>query len=105
MRRLQVRILLSVPFKELPYNIIMTNKKESIPEEVFDYCIDNKVSIEEGLKVFIEKKLEIVETGLADLKDDVTNAIDNANMKISNKDIDDVENFLDFLNQQLQDND
>lgn len=76
----------------------MTNKKESIPEEVFDYCIDNKVSIEEGLKVFIEKKLETVETGLADLKDDVTNAIDNVNMKISNKDIDDVENFLDFLN-------
>jgi hypothetical protein len=63
------------------------------------------VSIEEGLKVFIEKKLETVETGLADLKDDVTNAIDNVNMKISNKDIDDVENFLDFLNQQLQDND
>ena len=83
----------------------MTNKKESIPEEGFDYCIDNKVSIEEGLKIFIENKLETVETGLADLKDDVTNAIDNVNMKISNKDIDDVENFLDFLNQQLQDND
>ncbi len=83
----------------------MTNKKENIPEEVFDYCIDNKVSIEEGLKAFIEKKLETVETGLANLKDEVTNAIDDVNMKISNKDIDDVETFLDFLNQQLHDND
>ena len=83
----------------------MTNKKESIPEEVFDYCIDNKVSIEEGLKAFIEKKLDNVETGLADLKKDVEATIDNVNLNISNKDIDDVENFLDFLNQQLQDND
>ncbi len=83
----------------------MTNKKERIPEEVFDYCIDNKVSIEEGLKAFIETKLESVQTGLSDLKDDVTNAINNVGMKISNQDIDDVENFLNFLNQQVQDND
>jgi len=28
----------------------MTKKKADIPEAVFDYCIDNKVSIEEGIE-------------------------------------------------------
>ena len=79
----------------------MTNKKESVPEEVFDYCIDNKVSIEEGLRAFIEMKFESVEAGLSNLKADVADAINTSGTEVSDKDIDDVENFLNFLNQQV----
>ncbi len=83
----------------------MQKKKDEIPEEVIDYCIDNKVSLEEGLKSFIEKKLDTVEAGLANLKTEVQTAIDDKEAKISKQDMDDVESFLNFLNQQMYDND
>ncbi len=81
----------------------MTKKKADIPEAVFDYCIDNKVSIEEGLRAFIEQKLETVESGLANLKSEVESAIVSEKVKISNKDISDVEDFLNFIDQQRTD--
>ncbi len=81
----------------------MQKKKDDIPEAVFDYCIDNKVSIEEGLRAFIEMKLESVESGLADLKSEVESAIDNKKVKVSKQDMDDVESFLNFINQQIKD--
>ena len=81
----------------------MTKKKADIPEAVFDYCIDNKVSIEEGLRAFIEQKLETVGTGLANLKSEVEDAIESENVKMSKQDMDDVENFLDFIDQQRTD--
>ncbi len=81
----------------------MTKEKADIPEAVFDYCIDNKVSIEEGLRAFIEQKLETVESGLANLKSEVESAIVSEEVKISNKDISDVEDFLNFIDQQRTD--
>ena len=81
----------------------MQKKKDEIPEEVIDYCIDNKVSIEEGLRAFIEQKLETVGTGLANLKSEVEDAIESENVKMSKQDMDDVENFLNFIDQQRTD--
>ncbi len=81
----------------------MQKKKDEIPEEVIDYCIDNKVSIEEGLKAFIEMKLEKVENDLTDLKGDVESTIEKEEGKIAIQEMDDIENFLNFINKQVQD--
>ena len=81
----------------------MQKKKDEIPEEVIDYCIDNKVSIEEGLKAFIEMKLEKVENDLTDLKGDVESTIEMEEGKIAIQEMDDIENFLNFINKQVQD--
>jgi len=81
----------------------MQKKKDGIPEEVIDYCIDNKVSIEEGLKTFIEKKLEKIENDLTDLKGDVESTIEEEEGKIAIQEMDDIESFLNFINKQVQD--
>jgi hypothetical protein len=81
----------------------MQKKKDEIPEEVIDYCIDNKISIEEGLKAFIEMKLEKVENDLTDLKEDVESTIEKEEGKIAIQEMDDIENFLNFINKQVQD--
>lgn len=81
----------------------MQKKNDEIPEEVIDYCIDNKVSIEEGLKTFIEMKFEKVENDLTDLKGDVESAIEMEEGKIAIQEMDDIENFLNFINKQVQD--
>tara|TARA_R110001592_G_scaffold309210_2_gene583300 strand:+ start:314 stop:562 length:249 start_codon:yes stop_codon:yes gene_type:complete len=78
----------------------MTKKKADIPEAVFDYCIDNKVSIEEGLRAFIEQKLETVGNGLANLKSEVEGAIEGVEGKMSKQAMADVEDFLNFIDQQ-----
>ena len=49
-------------------------KKEEIPEEVINYCIDNKVSIVEGLQVIAESKIQSLEEDIAALKKDALNA-------------------------------
>ncbi len=78
-------------------------KKEEIPQEVIDYCIDNKVSIEEGMIAMIDAKLEKAEQDVAFFKNDVNATMNELNSKVTKDDMDDVESFLNFLNQQIQD--
>ena len=78
-------------------------KKDEIPQEVINYCIDNKVSIEEGMIAIIDAKLEKAEKDVNIFKKDVNNTMNDLNSKVTKDDMDDVESFLNFLNQQIQD--
>jgi len=78
-------------------------KKDKIPQEVINYCIDNKVSIEEGMIAVIDAKLEKAEKDVSIFKKDVNNTMNELNSKVTKDDMDDVESFLNFLNQQIQD--
>lgn len=78
-------------------------KKEEIPQEVINYCIDNKVSIEEGMIAVIDAKLEKAEKDVNIFKKDVNDTMNDLNSKVTKDDMDDVESFLNFLNQQIQD--
>lgn len=76
--------------------------KSDIPEEVTNYCIDNKLTVAEGLIELIEKKFESVDQNLKSLKHDVTTDLytesNPNNLKVTNDDIKDVEDFLDNFN-------
>jgi hypothetical protein len=76
-------------------------QKSDIPEAVIDYCIDNKLSMKEGLVSMIEAKFESLDSNLKSLKRDVTKDLygfdDDDTSTVSDSDIRDVENFLDFL--------
>ena len=78
-------------------------KKDVIPQEVIDYCIDNKVSIKEGMIAVIDARLEKAEQNVALLKNDVNNTINEQDSKVTKDEMDDVESFLNSLNQQIQD--
>ena len=78
-------------------------KKDKIPQEVINYCIENKVSIEEGMIAVIDAKLEKAEQDVAIFKKDVNNTMNELNSKVTKEEMDDVESFLNFLNQQTQD--
>ena len=78
-------------------------KKDGIPQEVIDYCIDNKVSIKEGMIAVIDARLEKAEQDVALLKNDVNNTINEQDSKVTKDEMDDVESFLNSLNQQIQD--
>lgn len=78
------------------------NENSITPEEVIDYCIDNKVSIEEGMIAYIDKKLEAVEQGLASFKDEVTQTMDEVTSKVEAAEIKEVEDYLEFLNNNVQ---
>ena len=41
------------------------------PEEVINYCIDNKVSFEKAYAAIIDEKLNLIEDELADLRKDM----------------------------------
>ena len=78
-------------------------KKDGIPQEVIDYCIDNKVSIKEGMIAVIDARLEKAEQNVALLKNDVNNTINEQNNKVTKDEMDNIESFLNSLNQQIQD--
>lgn len=84
-------------------------KKEEIPEDVINYCIDNKVSIVEGLQAIAESKIQRLEENIATLKKDALDDIFSAKKdissveKLSKEDMDDVESFLDFLDKNVTD--
>lgn len=84
-------------------------KKEEIPEEVINYCIDNKVSIVEGLQAIADSKIQSLEENIASLKKDVLDDIFTVKKdissveKLSKEDMDDVESFLDFLDKNVTD--
>ena len=70
------------------------------PDTLIDYCIDNKVTIEEGLCQMIEEKMTVVDTGLKTLAKEVTDTINTATKPIDvrKEDIDIVQDFLKYLN-------
>lgn len=76
--------------------------KNDIPLEVIDYCIDNRVSIEEGMMAVIDARLAAVEKNLASFKDEVTETINEVESNVSAEDIEDVEIFLNFIDQNIQ---
>ena len=78
------------------------NENNITPEGVIDYCIDNKVSIEEGMIAYIDKKLEAVERGLASFKDEVTQTMDEVNSKVEAEEMKEVEDYLEFLNNNVK---
>lgn len=78
-------------------------KKDKTPQEVIDYCIENKVSIEEGMIAVIDAKLEKAVQDVAIFKNDVNNTMSELNSTVTKEEMDDVESFLNFLNQQIQD--
>jgi hypothetical protein len=78
-------------------------KEDKTPQEVINYCIENKVSIEEGMIAVIDAKLEKAEQDVAIFKKDVNNTMNELNSRVTKEEMDDVESFLNFLNQQIQD--
>jgi len=77
----------------------MNKKKNEIPDEVIDYCIDNKVSIAEGLQAVAERKFKYLDEEVFGLKKEVSATLE----KITNEDMDDIETFLDFINKTITD--
>lgn len=78
----------------------MKKNKSTIPEDILDYCIDNELTLKEGLSTMIEKKFESMDRSIKDLKRGVTDTMDSIEDeldRVTDSDIDDVENFLKFL--------
>lgn len=76
----------------------MPNRKQKsdIPEEVFNYCIDNKLTMKDGLVAMIEEKFDALDTNIKSLKRDVVDSMEE-DMRVSDDDMKDVEDFLNFL--------
>lgn len=76
------------------------------PDNLVSYCIDNKLTIKDGLQAMIEDKFKAVETGLKELKREVVREMSVKNkstkhhnhIKITDDDVMAVEEFLRFLN-------
>ena len=69
--------------------------KSDLPEEVINHCIDNKLTVAEGLIGLIEEKFEAVDRCLKSLKNDVTSTlIKGSDLTVTNSDMQDVEDFL-----------
>lgn len=79
--------------------------KSQIPEEVLDYCIDEKLTVTEGLVAFLEDKFAVVDSTLRELKREVSGSIAQVPVeevdKVTNEDMDDIDSFLRFLDQQM----
>ncbi len=81
--------------------------KSTIPEVILDYCIDEKLTVAEGLVAFLEDKFATVDSTLRELKREVsgamfeTTAVDAKLDKVTNEDMDDIDSFLKFLDQQM----
>ncbi len=81
--------------------------KSDIPEVVLDYCIDERLTVAEGLVAFLEDKFATVDSTLRELKREVSGAmfqpssVDAKLDKITNEDMDDIDSFLKFLDQQM----
>ena len=82
--------------------------KSDIPEVVLDYCIDEKLTVAEGLVAFLEDKFATVDSTLRELKREVSGAMfqpsasfDGKLDKVTNEDMDDIESFLKFIDQQM----
>lgn len=73
------------------------------PDTLIDYCIDNKLTIEEGLCKMIDDKLNVVDSGLKTLKQEVvdqmeiTKTAQSRPATVTDDDINNVQEFLKFL--------
>lgn len=69
------------------------------PDTLIDYCIDNKVTIEDGLCQMIEEKLNVVDTGLKTLKQEVVDKMNSVTppADVTEYDMENVKAFLEFL--------
>lgn len=82
--------------------------KSDIPEVVIDYCIDEKLTVAEGIPAYLEDYFAVVDLTLRDLKREVTGVMYEAQAgpdqeKIDKQDMDDIESFLKYLDQQMND--
>jgi hypothetical protein len=72
--------------------------KSDVPEAVIDHCIDNKLTVAEGLIQLIDKKFESADRKLKSLKHDVTTSLGDTDKSVTDDDIKDVEAFLNNFN-------
>lgn len=86
--------------------------KSNVPEVVLDYCIDEKLTVAEGLVAYLEDHFAVVDSALKDLKREVTGAIGYSDQELAEinklderREMDDIESFLKFLEQQAPDDD
>ena len=79
--------------------------KSDIPEQVLDYCIDEKLTVAEGLVAFLEDKFATVDSTIRELKREVSGSMVQVATgdveKVTNEDMDDIESFLKYLDQQM----
>jgi len=81
--------------------------KSDIPEDIIDFCIDNKMTIKDGLTAMIEEKFAKVDSDLKVLKRDIMMGLFDSETKlekITDKDMDDIDSFLKYLNDKNQPN-
>ena len=81
--------------------------KSDLPEEVINHCIDNKLTVAEGLIQLIEKKFESADQNLSSLKKDVASTLNETksstpDLPVTNADIQDIEDFLNNFNNNNQ---
>ncbi len=86
----------------------MSNRKHKsdVPEVVIDYCIDEKMTVAEGLVAYLEDHFAVVDSALKDLKREVTGALytkeqlSEIDKETQKREMDDIESFLKFLEDQ-----
>jgi len=76
-------------------------QKSDISEAVINHCIDNKLTVAEGLIQLIDNKFESADHKLKSLKHDVTTSLNDTDNSVSDDDIKDVEIFLNNFNNKL----
>ena len=81
--------------------------RSDIPEVVVDYCIDEKMTVEEGIVTYLEDHFAVVDSALRDLKRDITSVIGYSDKDLAEinkmdekREMDDIESFLKFLEDQ-----
>ena len=80
--------------------------KSTVPEVVLDYCIDEKLTVAEGLVAYLEDHFAVVDSALRDLKRNITKdlyAEELHEQNIEQREVDDIESFLKFLEDQAAD--
>ena len=83
--------------------------KSNVPEVVIDYCIDEKMTVAEGLVAYLEDHFAVVDSALKDLKREITGALYTTEQLLEidkesqRREMDDIESFLKFLEDQAAD--
>lgn len=82
------------------------------PKVLINFCIKEKLTIDEGISSFIEQKFKSIDTGLRTLKGEITKAyggkvfsdLDSGDT-VTSDEVENIESFLKFLDSQSPDND
>ena len=82
------------------------------PKVLINYCIKEKLTIDEGISSFIERKFSDIDKGLRILKGEITKAYGGKSLNdldsgdtVTSSDVENIEGFLKFLDSQSPDND